>query len=75
MQIPPHVLGVVARQTIKIINSDPTTHNIHPTPKDKRASGTMSQLLSRPLEKIFAREKLCCREVQPDPWMPHVSQT
>ena len=32
----PHVLGVVANQTIKIVNSDPTTHNIHPTPKDNR---------------------------------------
>src|SRR5713101_4670545 len=32
----PHVMGVVAGQTISIINSDPTTHNIHPTPKDNR---------------------------------------
>ncbi len=29
----PHVLGVMAGQTIKIVNGDPTTHNIHPTPK------------------------------------------
>src|SRR5260370_40042996 len=32
----PHVMGVVAGQTIKILNRDPTTHNIHPTPKDNR---------------------------------------
>ena len=32
----PHVLGVMAGQTIKIVNADPTTHNIHPTPKNNR---------------------------------------
>src|SRR5438046_8665487 len=35
----PHVMGVVANQTIKLVNSDPTTHNIHPTPKDNRRVG------------------------------------
>jgi plastocyanin len=32
----PHVLGVMAGQTVEIKNDDPTTHNIHPTPKDNR---------------------------------------
>src|ERR1700691_1444619 len=32
----PHVLGVMAGQTVQIKNSDQTTHNIHPTPKDNR---------------------------------------
>src|ERR1700734_2093255 len=26
----PHVIGVMAGQTIRIVNADPTTHNIHP---------------------------------------------
>jgi hypothetical protein len=30
----PHVLGVMAKQEINITNSDPTTHNIHFTPKN-----------------------------------------
>ena len=29
----PHVFGVVAKQSITITNSDPTTHNVHFTPK------------------------------------------
>ena len=32
----PHVLGVMAGQTVEIKNDDQTTHNIHPTPKDNR---------------------------------------
>ncbi|MGQ0761375.1 MAG: carboxypeptidase regulatory-like domain-containing protein [Acidobacteriota bacterium] len=32
-QYKPHVIGVVARQSISITNSDPTTHNVHFTPK------------------------------------------
>lgn len=30
----PHVMGVVVKQDISITNSDPTTHNIHFTPKN-----------------------------------------
>jgi len=30
----PHVLGVMAKQPITITNADPTTHNIHFTPKN-----------------------------------------
>ena len=30
----PHVLGVMVKQNINITNSDPTTHNIHFTPKN-----------------------------------------
>ncbi len=32
--INPHVLGVMVNQDITITNSDPTTHNIHFTPKN-----------------------------------------
>jgi hypothetical protein len=32
----PHVLGMQTQQTLKIVNSDPTTHNTHPTPKNNR---------------------------------------
>lgn len=32
----PHVLGVMTRQKVRILNSDDTTHNIHPIPQNKR---------------------------------------
>ena len=32
----PHVLGIQARQNLKVVTSDKTTHNIHPLPKVNR---------------------------------------
>ncbi|MGQ0552819.1 MAG: hypothetical protein ACT4PU_06320 [Planctomycetota bacterium] len=32
----PHVFGVMKKQTIKILNSDPTLHNIHAKPKSNK---------------------------------------
>ena len=56
----PHVMGVVANQTIKIVNSDPTTHNIHPTPKDNREWNESQPPQAAALEKTFAAKKSCC---------------
>ena len=61
----PHVLGVMAGQTIKIVNGDPTTHNIHPTPKDNREWNESQAPQAAPLEKTFAREEIAAGEVQP----------
>ena len=66
----PHVLGVVAGQTIKIVNSDPTTHNIHPTPKDNREWNESQPPQATPLEKTFAREEIMLPvKCNQHPWM------
>jgi len=66
----PHVLGVVASQTIKIVNSDPTTHNIHPTPKDNREWNESQPPSAAPLEKAFAREEIMLPvKCNQHPWM------
>ena len=51
----PHVLGVMAGQTVQIKNDDPTTHNIHPTPKDNREWNESQPPSSPAIEKNFAR--------------------
>jgi plastocyanin len=66
----PHVLGVMAGQPIKIVNSDPTTHNIHPTPKDNREWNESQAPQAPPLEKTFAREEILLPvKCNQHPWM------
>jgi plastocyanin len=66
----PHVLGVMAGQTITIVNGDPTTHNIHPTPKDNREWNESQAPQAPPLEKTFAREEILLPvKCNQHPWM------
>ena len=66
----PHVIGVMAAQTIKIVNSDPTTHNIHPTPKDNREWNESQPPQAAALEKTFAREEIMLPvKCNQHPWM------
>jgi len=66
----PHVLGVMAGQTVEIKNDDPTTHNIHPTPKDNREWNESQPPSSAPLEKNFAREEIMLPvKCNQHPWM------
>ena len=66
----PHVLGAMAGQTISIVNSDPTTHNIHPTPKDNREWNESQAPKAPPLEKSFARQEVMMPvQCNQHPWM------
>jgi plastocyanin len=66
----PHVMGVMAGQTIKIVNSDPTTHNIHPTPSDNREWNESQPPQAPALEKNFAREEIMLPvKCNQHPWM------
>jgi plastocyanin len=66
----PHMLGVMAGQTIEIKNEDQTTHNIHPTPKDNREWNESQPPSAAPLEKNFAREEILLPvKCNQHPWM------
>src|SRR3984893_13756830 len=66
----PHVLGVMTGQTIMIVNGDPTTHNIHPTPKDNREWNESQAPQAPAIEKTFAREEILLPvKCNQHPWM------
>jgi plastocyanin len=66
----PHVLGIMAGQTVDIKNADPTTHNIHPTPKDNREWNESQPPSSADIQKSFAREEIMLPvKCNQHPWM------
>jgi plastocyanin len=66
----PHVLGIMTGQALKVLNSDPTTHNIHPTPKDNREWNESQPPKAAAIEKTFAREEIMLPvKCNQHPWM------
>jgi plastocyanin len=68
-QYKPHVLALQAGQKLNVVNSDETTHNIHPTPNNNR-EWNMTQPHGMPLEQTFAREEVAIPvKCNVHPWM------
>ena len=66
----PHVVGIMTGQALKVLNSDHTTHNIHPTPKDNREWNESQPPKATPIEKTFAREEVMLPvKCNQHPWM------
>ncbi len=66
----PHVLGLLAGQTLKIVSSDATTHNIHPMPKDNREWNMSQAPGAAPIEQKFARPEIMVPvKCNQHPWM------
>jgi plastocyanin len=68
-QYKPHVLALEAHQKLDVVNSDETTHNIHPSPNNNR-EWNMTQPHGTPLEQTFAREEVAIPvKCNVHPWM------
>jgi plastocyanin len=66
----PHVLGIVAGQTLRILNSDKTLHNVHPLSSNNPQWNDSQMPGGAPREHIFSKPELllpiACNQ---HPWM------
>lgn len=66
----PHVVALMAGQTLRVVNSDQTTHNIHPMPKDNREWNKSQPPSADPIMDTFAREEIAIPvKCNVHPWM------
>ena len=66
----PHVMGLQTNQKLRVTNSDPTQHNVHPTPKSNPEWNQTQANGAAPIEKTFARaEVLIPVKCNQHPWM------
>jgi plastocyanin len=66
----PHVLGLMAGQTLRVKNSDPTNHNVHPLPTSNREWNQSQPPGSSDLEEQFARPEIMIPvKCNVHPWM------
>jgi hypothetical protein len=65
----PHIVAMRANQELKVVNSDGTTHNIHPSPNNNRELN-QTQPPGAPLTITFAREEISIPvKCNIHPWM------
>jgi plastocyanin len=66
----PRVMGLQAGQTLKVLNSDKTTHNVHPSPKKNAEWNQVQTQNGAPIEKRFSKpEALIPVKCNQHPWM------
>ncbi len=66
----PHVVGIMAGQTVRIINTDDTMHNIHPMPQHNHEWNAAQMSHGEPLVKKFDNPELMIPvKCNQHPWM------
>jgi plastocyanin len=66
----PHIVALMAGQTLQVVNADQTTHNIHPIPKDNREWNKSQPPGATPIEDTFPRAEVSIPvKCNVHPWM------
>ncbi len=65
----PHVLGVMAGQTLKILNSDGLLHNVHALPKENQTFNSAMPASRTETEVTFTKPELFKIKCDVHPWM------
>jgi len=66
----PHVLAIRTGQPVKFTNSDPTSHNVHPTPDKNEEWNESQQPKADPITKQFSQPELMMPvKCNQHPWM------
>ncbi len=66
----PHVIAVQVNQPVEIINSDPTTHNVHPVPSINKEWNKSQPPKAEKIVESFAREEVAIMvKCNVHPWM------
>ena len=69
-QYHPHVLAMQTAEPLQVVNSDQTTHNIHPVPKDNREWNESQPPGAPPIMQSFARPEVTIPvKCNVHPWM------
>ncbi|HEV8130914.1 MAG TPA: hypothetical protein VGQ81_06660 [Acidobacteriota bacterium] len=66
----PRVLGIQTGQKLKVLNSDPTMHNVHPLPRENQEWNLSQPPKGLPLVKTFEHPEIMVRVMcNIHPWM------
>ncbi|HKP71944.1 MAG TPA: carboxypeptidase regulatory-like domain-containing protein [Pyrinomonadaceae bacterium] len=66
----PHVVGLMTGQKLKITNSDPTAHNVHPLPKSNKEWNQSQPAGAQPIIQTFTRAEVVVPvKCNQHPWM------
>ena len=66
----PHVLGLMAGQKLRVTNSDPTAHNVHPSPKSNKEWNQSQPAGAPPIIQTFTRAEVVVPvKCNQHPWM------